>query len=192
MKIVSPKPGGSHRLRRLSEDEIDLWLTVAASVAPRPGSALPARRVRPPAPVREPAAPEPASAPAPSRPARVLPPLAPLERKLKQRLSRGHSSADAALDLHGLRQDEALAALRRFLAGAQAEGCRVVLVVTGKGGRMARDDDTPGRSTGVLRRLVPFWLAAPDFRTLVVGFEEAARSHGGTGALYVRLRRRHG
>jgi DNA-nicking Smr family endonuclease len=42
---------------------------------------------------------------------------------------------------------------------------------------------------GVLRRQVPLWLALPDLRSLVVGFEEAHVAHGGEGALYVRLRR---
>jgi DNA-nicking Smr family endonuclease len=43
---------------------------------------------------------------------------------------------------------------------------------------------------GVLKRQVPLWLAQPEFRALVIGFEEAAPSHGGAGALYVRVRRR--
>jgi len=36
---------------------------------------------------------------------------------------------------------------------------------------------------------VPLWLSLPEFRTLVVGFEEAVIGHGGEGALYVRVRR---
>ena len=42
---------------------------------------------------------------------------------------------------------------------------------------------------GVLRRQVPQWLSLPEFRALVVGFEEAHIGHGGEGALYVRVRR---
>ena len=60
-------------------------------------------------------------------------------------------------------------------------------VVTGKGGP-TYDDAFSER--GVLRRSVPHWLRAPELRTVVLGFEEAARHHGGAGALYVRLRRR--
>jgi DNA-nicking Smr family endonuclease len=41
----------------------------------------------------------------------------------------------------------------------------------------------------VLKRQVPLWLALPEFRSLVVGFEDAHIGHGGQGALYVRLRR---
>ena len=62
------------------------------------------------------------------------------------------------------------------------------LVVTGKG-------SLPGaaeRESGVLRRLTPHWLAAAEWRALVLGFEAAGRGHGGDGALYVRLRRRAG
>jgi DNA-nicking Smr family endonuclease len=33
------------------------------------------------------------------------------------------------------------------------------------------------------------WLAAPRLRPIVVGFDEAGPTHGGGGALYVRLRR---
>jgi DNA-nicking Smr family endonuclease len=78
--------------------------------------------------------------------------------------------------------------LRGFLLHAQGRGDRLVLVVTGKGvskGAASLSDFEPG----VLRRSVPHWLQAPEMRGIVLGFEEAARSHGGSGALYVRLRR---
>ncbi len=128
----------------------------------------------------------PARPPEPSRPAGP-PPLAPIERKLKRDLARGRGAVDDALDLHGLNQAEAHHALRGFLSAAQARGDKLVIVVTGKGGR-------PGASSwidepGVLKRLAPHWLRAPDLRHIVLGFEEAGRQHGGAGALYVRLRR---
>jgi DNA-nicking Smr family endonuclease len=59
-----------------------------------------------------------------------------------------------------------------------------VLVITGKG---RASDSNPER--GVLRRQVPHWLGLPEFRSFVVGFEEAHIGHGGEGALYVRVRR---
>lgn len=178
-----PRP----KLRRLSAEEIELWLGVAESVVRRPGSRLPDRVVIPAPPAPEPAAAPAVARPAPAKsaPAKRLPPLAPLERRLKQKLSRGQTGADAAIDLHGLRQHEAHDALRAFLHRAQRDGARVVIVVTGKGGRMGLDF----AETGVLRRQVPLWLHMPDFRPLVIGFEEAGRHHGGAGALYVRLRR---
>ena len=87
------------------------------------------------------------------------------------------------LDLHGLTQAQAQAALLRFLRRAQADGAKIALIVTGKG-RGADDHER-----GVLKRRVPHWLALPEFRMLVVGFQDAHVGHGGEGALYVRLRR---
>jgi DNA-nicking Smr family endonuclease len=63
-------------------------------------------------------------------------------------------------------------------------------VITGKGG--AGSGDPIFEERGVLRRAVPHWLRLPDLRTLVLGFEEASPHHGGSGALYVRLRRKRG
>lgn len=203
------KPVKTVRRRRLSAEEIDLWLSVVATVDRRPGAILPGDALPnvllssagPPPPLDTPSSlpsmpipskprPMPYAAsytPAPQTPA---PKMAPLERKLKQKLSRGRMSADAAIDLHGFRQAEAHRALRQFLHQAQRDGARIVLVVTGKGGRGGGFDALMGDGVGVLKRSVPLWLADPEFRALVVGFEDAGRAHGGTGALYVRLRRR--
>ena len=174
---MSEPKSRSTRLRRLTDDEIELWLTVASTVARRPGSELP----RPPVgaarlAVSATALPTPIL-PTPPAPKPHLPPLAPLERKLKQKLSRGRMTADAAIDLHGLRQGEAHAALLRFLDRGQRQGFKVVLVVTGKGGRVREDEWGIGEgTTGVLRRQVPLWLGLPEFRALVVGWEEAGPS----------------
>jgi DNA-nicking Smr family endonuclease len=84
-----------------------------------------------------------------------------------------------------MRRQEAFAALREFLARAQIAGARLVLVVTGKG-RVA----SKSGAAGVLRISVPNWLRGAEYRSIVLGFEEASRPHGGAGALYVRLRRR--
>lgn len=178
-------------LRRLSEEEIALWTSVAANVTPRPGATLPEHFAKP-QPILEdrPAANIPAAHTTPRSAKVPVPPLAPLERKLKQKLSRGRMTADAAIDLHGLRQTEAHSALHHFLQRAQRDGARVVLVVTGKGGRQDDPFDMAGGNVGVLKRSVPLWLALPDFRAMVIGYEEAGQPHGGSGALYVRLRRR--
>jgi DNA-nicking Smr family endonuclease len=101
-------------------------------------------------------------------------------------LRRGRQGIEAVMDLHGMRQAEAHQALRSFLHRSQGAGLKIVLVVTGKG---AAGSDNPFEERGVLRRMVPHWLRLPDLRPLVVGFEEAAHHHGGTGAFYVRLRR---
>jgi DNA-nicking Smr family endonuclease len=115
------------------------------------------------------------------------PPLASLDRRLKQRVARGREPIEARLDLHGMTQAQAHTELLRFLRRAQADGIRTVLVVTGKGLRSR--DHGQDHERGVLRRQVPMWLALPEFRLLVVGFDAAHVGHGGEGALYVRLRR---
>jgi len=101
-------------------------------------------------------------------------------------VARGRDPIDARIDLHGKTQGEAHDALVRFMRRAQSNGARIVLVVTGKGSGTSRADE---RERGVLRRQVPLWLALPEFRSFIVGFEEAHVAHGGEGALYVRMRR---
>lgn len=104
-----------------------------------------------------------------------------LDRRSIHRLGRGAIAIDGRIDLHGSTQAEAHERLRGYLALAQSSGGRVVLVITGKG--MDEGD------RGVLRRAVPHWLSSPSFRPLVSGYGEAHRTHGGSGALYVRIRR---
>jgi DNA-nicking Smr family endonuclease len=189
VRETSEKPRRSV-MRRLSEEEIALWVEVAKSVARRRGASLPAvvdAKPPPPSP-KDAAAPVTAPPAAPPRKTPGLPPLAPLERRLKRDLSRGRAAVDSAIDLHGMNQAQAHHALRGFLVQAQAQGAKLVIVVTGKGGKPASSGwiDEPG----VLRRLAPHWLREADMRAVVLGFEEAGRTHGGAGALYVRLRRR--
>ncbi|GGE28882.1 DNA repair protein [Agaricicola taiwanensis] len=179
-----------NRRKGLSREDLALWARIAETVQPLPGRKpiLPpsAKEKVPPTSTAD-------ESKLPQRLNRVVPdpiPLQPLEHQLLKRLARGRTEIDARIDLHGLRQDEAHHRLRAFLAAEQGRGSRVVLVITGKGKSPATDDRP---ETGVLKRQVPHWLAAPDLRHTVLGFEEAARHHGGGGALYVRLRRsRHG
>jgi DNA-nicking Smr family endonuclease len=192
----TPPPPVKTRLRRLSPEEIELWLSVTKTISPRPGAALPP--VHPPPKIEVPGdssapstlvtvAPAPQALVPASNGPRAPAALAPLERRLRQRLARGQVAPDAAIDLHGMCRQEAFVALRSFLARAQQDGAKLVLVVTGKGERGRTLD---GGEPGILRKSVPQWLHGPDYRSLVVGFEEASRTHGGTGALYVRIRRR--
>jgi DNA-nicking Smr family endonuclease len=189
------------RLRRLSAEEIELWLAVAKTVSPRPSRVLPqapaplnGHEVPPPAPPSSAKTPEKPNGAKPSQSqpalARKIPPLEPLERKLRQKLARGRIGPDAVIDLHGLTRHEACISLRQFLAQAQREGAKLVLVVTGKGRGAGVGGLSEDETAGVLRRSVPQWLRGADYHSIVVGFEEASRPHGGAGALYVRLRRR--
>jgi len=172
------------RRRPLSDEERALWSGLARSIKPlrrTKTSAAPAADAIDGAPVAPLPAPlSPVAARPLAQPAKS-PPLAPFDRRLKQRVARGHDAIDAHFDLHGLTQSEAHAALLRFLRRAQADGAKIALVITGKGGGASE--------RGVLKRQVPLWLALPEFRPFIVGFEDAHVSHGGQGALYLRLRR---
>jgi DNA-nicking Smr family endonuclease len=125
---------------------------------------------------------------------RAVPTPAALDRRSVRKIATGRIEIDANIDLHGMRQTQAHAALRRFLSACRDGGCRTVLVVTGKGGaprKTASPADTFERSDrGVLRNNVPRWLCEPELSALVIGFTAAHPRHGGDGALYVTLRKK--
>ncbi|HEV2335387.1 MAG TPA: Smr/MutS family protein [Stellaceae bacterium] len=115
-------------------------------------------------------------------PSTPLPPLdrfAGVDRATAERLKRGRMRTEARLDLHGMTQAEAHRALAGFVARSRAGGRRCLLVITGHG-RM---------SGGVLKTAVPRWLGEPDLRRHVLAIAPARPEEGGSGALYVLLRR---
>lgn len=170
----------------LTREDMRLWAHVTHSVQPMKGRiafSVPDDAEPAPAKVVVPAVLPP---PVSTKPKAPPPPLQPLEKRIKQRLSRGQHDVDGVIDLHGMRQSEAHSALIHFISRAQRDGRSLVLVITGKG---AATDPADREGRGVLKRMVPHWLADPVLRRMVVGFEEAARGHGGAGALYVRIRK---
>jgi DNA-nicking Smr family endonuclease len=172
------KPSSPRRTAKLSEEEWQLWLHVADQVKPLPGKA----RVKPsisPKPISAAPAVAPKMAVPPPPIVPSPPPLAAIETRLRSQVQRGQRAPDGVLDLHGFRQDEAHDRLLAFLHRKQGQGAKLVIVITGKG----------QSGSGVLKRLVPLWLGEPQLRGLIIGFEDAAQHHGGSGALYVRLRR---
>jgi DNA-nicking Smr family endonuclease len=190
-------PALPRRKRSLSEEERALWESVAKQTKPlrkkhraarppvvdSPATEAPAA-AKPAAPPKPPPSTKILRAPKPQVPPAAPPLLAPLGRRERSQLSRGRKEIDARLDLHGMTQTRAHRALSGFLQRAHREGLTFVLVITGKGRAMGAETER-----GVLRRQVPQWLSLPEFRSLVVGFEEAHIGHGGEGALYVRIRR---
>ncbi|MBO6813759.1 MAG: Smr/MutS family protein [Rhizobiaceae bacterium] len=171
--------------RRRKEDR-ELWEQVKKSVKPLHSDRASAKFKQAvgemhkprPAPVRGPSrivkphVPEPAIrislAPKPDR----------LDASTARKIAKGRLAIDGRIDLHGMTQAEAHARLFRYLSTAHTLGNRTILVITGKG----------VRGEGILRQAVPRWLAEPEFRAIASGFSEAHVSHGGSGALYVRVR----
>jgi DNA-nicking Smr family endonuclease len=184
--------GGS---KRPPVPDFHLWEDVAETVLPL----QPRRRPRPAPPLPLPPATSPPPAPprifampayqSPQTPG-AAPPGRLIEPKLRRKLGRGRVAIDGTLDLHGLRQDEALGALTRYLEARAGRGDRTVLVITGKGLKKLNGDPTTIVERGVLRSMLPLWLASPELSPLVAGWDQAGQAHGGEGAWYVRLRRR--
>ena len=163
--------------RKLKAEETHLWGHVTATVRPLPGRVAPTVKL----PDVEAA---PAHLPLPTkavakRAAPVRPPET-IEPGRHKRIVRGHEPLEARIDLHGMTHDRARAALENYILRVWDEGCREVLVITGKG--------TQG--DGVLRRFTPDWLSAAPLREIVAGVSQAHRRHGGEGALYVALKRK--
>jgi DNA-nicking Smr family endonuclease len=184
------------RRRSLSDEERALWTGIVRSIKPMhralketaaPEDAIEAGNSSETVPT--PRARTRRVATVPAAPEKNAPPLAPLGRKLKKRVARGREPIEARLDLHGFTQTQAHAELLRFLRRAQSGGVRIALVVTGKGASKRTDRHDGAPAQGILKRQVPMWLSLPEFRSFVVGFEDAHLGHGGQGALYVRLRR---
>ncbi|MBW3560380.1 MAG: Smr/MutS family protein [Proteobacteria bacterium] len=167
--------------RQLRPDEVKVWAVVARTVRPAPGRVLPHL---PPEPELVPSK---ASLPSPSpsgpklaRPRPITTAPEDIEPGRKRRIARARDPIEARLDLHGLDQDRARAALHNFLHRAHADGLRAVLVITGKG----------VEGDGILKRRTPDWLSEPAVRPLIAGVSPAERRHGGEGALYIALKRR--
>ncbi|MEP1577254.1 Smr/MutS family protein [Roseibium album] len=179
----------------LSPEDRELWGKVAKTLTPlHPERAQDleeelarALEAEPPKTAKSPKTATAIKAPDPTRKTPSVLPLNQLETRYRRKIVRGVTAIDARVDLHGLTQYQAHDRLLGFLYQAQARGHKVVLVITGKGGG-------PGRAymdeRGILRRMVPQWLSMPDVRSVVLGYEEAHASHGGAGALYVRIRKR--
>ncbi|PWL19550.1 DNA mismatch repair protein MutS [Falsochrobactrum shanghaiense] len=175
------------------EDRI-LWETVAKTATPLAGkkSAEPEdwldlkqsaqKPQKPPMPGTV-QAPNNAQEPKKPRSAPNETPLHNFDPPTHRKISKGRVQIEARIDLHGLTQNEAHELLYGFLLDAHARGLKHVMIITGKGRSFG--------SAGILRQAVPHWFSTPMFRLLVSAYEDAARHHGGDGALYVRLRRQN-
>ena len=201
--MARKSPGAPRGRKSGALRDIALWAAVGETVDPLarrkstdPRAAL-VKALETPGPAGE-------TKPAPDLPPFAAPPLPsrapliaasrvpasqkPIEPTLRRRVERGREPIDATLDLHGMTQARAEAALVHFVKARAARGDRTLLVSTGKG--IKKTGYLQLEQKGVLREMVPRWLNARDLAPLVAGIETAHQGHGGGGALYVRLKRR--
>jgi DNA-nicking Smr family endonuclease len=105
-----------------------------------------------------------------------------VDRANAERLKRGLHPIEARLDLHGKTQAEAHHALAAFIHSSSEAGRRCVLVITGRG--------LGPSGPGVLKSAVPRWLEEAGLRRKILAIAPAQPRDGGSGALYLLLRRR--
>lgn len=122
------------------------------------------------------------------------------DRVTLRQVKQGKMAVEGRLDLHGMTQTQAHSRLCRFIESAARDGKRCVLVITGKGVAGGASGDVAGGGAGhpavggpvgrgILRQMTPQWLSGADLAPFVVDFQASLPKDGGTGALYVRLRR---
>jgi DNA-nicking Smr family endonuclease len=106
----------------------------------------------------------------------------PVDPATMKKLKAGELTVEGHLDLHGHTKLSAEAALQNFILNAHALGQRTVLVIHGRGLKSSQGP--------VLKELLVRWLTTGALSHLVLAFASARPCDGGTGALYVLLKRR--
>lgn len=104
-----------------------------------------------------------------------------VDKRTAERIRKGNQPIEAALDLHGMYQEQAAQAFYEFIQRQQQEGARCVLVITGQGLRSGRGP--------VLQQAVQRWVNEPLLRPHIVAIDYATRQQGGKGAYSIYLRR---
>jgi len=112
-----------------------------------------------------------------------------LDGSWDRRLSRGMVQPDATVDLHGHTLNSAYAMLDDALGRSIARGDRIILLITGK---PPRPDSERPHARGAIRAAVGDWLHSSRHADAIAAVRGANPRHGGSGALYIVLRRPRG
>jgi DNA-nicking Smr family endonuclease len=174
--------------KNLTQDDADLWEAMTKDVKRLPGKEY---KDGVPAEVRKDSSHGGGETIVPEKRASVKtnPQGRELDRRTEERLRKGQMAIEARLDLHGMTQDQAKAALISFIEGASHSGKRCVLVITGKGRTKAKSDEWWENQPGILKQRVPQWFEESSIKPLILKAVPAKQKDGGDGALYVYLRR---
>lgn len=105
-----------------------------------------------------------------------------IDSKIFQKLKSGAYSCEAHIDLHGMTAEQAFDNLMFFVRESFLQGHRCLLAVTGKG------KNSPG-GFPILKREIYDWLTRDPFRRVILAFCTTQPKDGGSGAIYILLRR---
>lgn len=189
--------------RRLKPDELELWQAVARTATPHLQPKKIAPEAKPAPKTAKVSRPKPVPTfrigsavkhgefrdTAPSLTDHLNAAPVQMDAKSFKHMRRGKLKPEGRIDLHGMTVAEAHPALNSFILSSYAAGKRLVLVITGKGGRRVEEGAIAPQRMGALKRQVPHWLTQAPCNQVVMQVTEAHIRHGGTGAYYVYLRR---
>ena len=102
-----------------------------------------------------------------------------LQHKVLKQLRQGKNPIEHTLDLHGFTVDQARSTLSAFLCECESEGVRYLKIVHGKGYR--------SKNKPVIKPMLNHWLRSIEN---VLAFHSAQPADGGTGAVYVLLKKK--
>lgn len=115
--------------------------------------------------------------------------LSNMDGQTAHRMKRCEYKIEATLDLHGKTENLAYESVFNFIKQSYLQNKRCVLIITGKGLNQTPEDDI-FTEKGKLRERTPVWLNSEQLRPLILGFTHPTQNLGGTGALYILLRRK--
>ena len=104
-----------------------------------------------------------------------------IQHGVYKKLRMGRYDIEARLDLHRMTVKQARDEIKQFVDEASKLGLRTLLILHGKGQRKVEKENT-----AVLKGYVNHWLQQLE---MVQAFHSAQPVHGGTGAVYVLLRK---
>ena len=102
-----------------------------------------------------------------------------LSKKNIKDFSKGNVFIDKKLDLHGFNLVEAKNLLKNFINQSVKNNKRLILVITGKG----------KEGEGIIKNNIVSWLNTKDLRNKILAVNYASKKHGGTGAIYILLKK---
>jgi len=111
-----------------------------------------------------------------------------MDGSLARRFKREEFKVLETLDLHGVTEKEAFEKVCNFVKQAYDQGKRCILIITGKGINV---NDEFFSTHGVLKKSVPMWLENSEISSLILAYKNPTEALGGSGALYILLRKKN-